>query len=110
MKKVFVAQHPTEAHLVKALLQREGIAAEVRGEMLFSVGGATPATPDTLPAVWILDDSQLATAEEFIAEYENGNQTPGSEGEPWHCPNCGEIVEPQFTVCWKCAAAPISIR
>src|SRR5688572_25005627 len=110
MKKVFVAQHPTEAHFVKGLLEREGIAAEVRGETLFGVRGATPATPDTLPTVWILDDRQLTSAEEFVAGYERGDRSPEMEGELWCCPNCGEMMEPQFTVCWKCAAAPTRIR
>ncbi|MDP1831431.1 MAG: hypothetical protein Q8K67_05185 [Geothrix sp.] len=36
MQKVFVAQHHAEAHLVSALLHARGIAAEVRGEALFT--------------------------------------------------------------------------
>jgi hypothetical protein len=44
VKQVFVAQHPTEAHVIKGLLEAEGIRAEVRGESLFGVRGEAPAT------------------------------------------------------------------
>ena len=58
MKQVFVAQHPTEAHLVQGILEANGIAAEVHGESLFGARGEAPPTPDTLPTVWVLDDGQ----------------------------------------------------
>ena len=67
MQKVFTAQHPTEAHLVKGLLESAGIAAEVQGEPLFSARGGLPMTGDTLPSVWVLDDEQLDEARQVIA-------------------------------------------
>ncbi|HYR91388.1 MAG TPA: DUF2007 domain-containing protein [Terriglobia bacterium] len=70
MNKVFVAQDPIEAHFVKDLLERSGIAAEVRGEALFSLRPEIGIASDTLPAVWILEDSQLKRALEFVADYE----------------------------------------
>ena len=67
--QVFVAQHPTEAHLVQGLLEANGIVAEVHGESLFSARGEAPATPDTLPSVWVLDDDQAERARVVLAEY-----------------------------------------
>lgn len=104
MKQVFVAQHPTEAHFVKGLLEAVGIAAEVHGESLFSVRGEAPATPDTLPTVWVLDESDAARALVVLAGY-GPDVTGGEHQEPaWPCPSCGEQVESQFTECWHCGA------
>jgi Putative prokaryotic signal transducing protein len=70
MKRVFVTKNPTEAHLVKGLLEREGIAAEVQGEWLYGAMGEIPFTPETWPSVWISKDSQLKRALKFVAGYE----------------------------------------
>jgi hypothetical protein len=69
MKQVFVARNPTEAHLVKGMLEANGIRAEVRGEDLWGTRGETPLTPDTQPTVWVLDDRQAPEAARVVAEY-----------------------------------------
>jgi hypothetical protein len=104
VKKVFVAQHPTEAHLVKGLLESQGIPAEVRGEALFGTRGEAPVSPDTLPTVWVFDDRQTAEALEVLRGRQVGEIGAAAKGESWQCPNCSEMVEPQFTVCWQCGA------
>ena len=105
MKQVFVAQHPTEAHLVQGLLEANGIVAEVHGESLFSARGEAPATPDTLPSVWVLDDGQASSAEVFLAQYGSREDPGTTNGATWACPACGERIEFQFTECWHCGAS-----
>jgi hypothetical protein len=102
VKQVFVAQHPTEAHLVQGLLEANGIAAEVRGESLFGARGEAPLTADTLPSVWVLDDGQASSARAVLAAYESRDDPGASVGVLWGCPGCGEQIEPQFTECWRC--------
>ncbi|MBI5094143.1 MAG: DUF2007 domain-containing protein [Candidatus Hydrogenedentes bacterium] len=102
MKKVFAAQHPFEAHLVRGLLEGQGIEAEVRGEDLFSVRGEVPITQDTLPSVWVLADSQVEQAMDLVTAYLSKEAPADTEATEWRCPDCGEQIEPQFTVCWKC--------
>ena len=104
MKKVFVARHLAEAHLVKGLLESEGIGAEVHGEDLASVRGAVPVTPDTSPSVWIIEESQAEEAAALIERYEAGTAAGLQGAPPWQCSMCGEKVEQQFTNCWKCGA------
>ena len=99
MKQVFVAQHPTEAHLVKGLLEADGIGAQVMGESLFGVRGEAPATPDTLPTVWVMDEGDAPRALAILAAYGHREAAPQAS---WTCSNCGERVEPQFTACWRC--------
>jgi hypothetical protein len=100
MEKVFVAQNPVEAHLVLGLLEAEGIAAEVRGEALFTTlqGGASASA--LLPAVWA-DPGQRDAAEVVLARYRQGGIQAGAS---WACA-CGELLEAQFSHCWKCGRA-----
>ena len=69
MKKVYVADNPAQAHLVKGMLESHGIRAEVQGEALWGTRGETPVAEDTLPTVWVLDDRQEGDAVRLVEEY-----------------------------------------
>ena len=101
MTKVFVAQHPTEAHLVAGLLASQGIGAEVRNEALFGVRGEVPVTPSTLPTVWVVNDQDADPALAILRDYPP-SQTDATVEPPWTCGACGEQVEAQFEACWNC--------
>ena len=104
MTQIYVAQNPTDAHFIAGLLESEGIPAEIRGEPLFGARGEVPPSPSTLPTVWV-EDERAAEARAILA---NPGRVPGEVGEqtfPWRCGNCGELVEAQFAVCWKCGTA-----
>ena len=102
VKKVFIARHPTEAQIVKGLLELEGIESEVRGEALFGALGALAITEDTLPSVWIVEDGQIDQATRIVSRYEQGFGSHVIIGKLWSCPKCGEVLDPQFTSCWQC--------
>lgn len=104
MTKVFVANHPTEAHMVAGLLQSQGIGSHVQGEALFAARGEVPITPSTLPSVWVDDDAQVEAALAIIKSRPTDQM--GVE-RPWTCQGCGETVEAQFTVCWNCQTARV---
>jgi len=72
MNKIFIAHDPIEAHFVRTLVEREGIAADVRSEALFGLRPEIGIQSDTLPAVWIIKDAQLKRALEVVADYERG--------------------------------------
>jgi hypothetical protein len=101
MKRVFVAHHPTEAHFVRGLLEADGIPAEVHGESLFGARGEAPVTPDTLPSVWVVNDSDAPRAVVILGEYDR----PRTGQASWRCPHCSEEVEGQFTECWHCGTS-----
>ena len=70
MIKVFVAQHLVEARQVRAMLEAEGIPAEIRGEQLFGVlDAAARVIPGLLPSVWIQDDGQLYQAKALVNRF-----------------------------------------
>lgn len=102
MLKIYSAKHPTEAHLLKGILESYGISCEVRGEFLFAVRGELPVTPETAPSVWIFDDSKFAEATNIVKEFENPHAQNVADEEKWTCQFCGEESEGQFTECWNC--------
>ncbi|MCP4262963.1 MAG: hypothetical protein GY774_36445 [Planctomycetes bacterium] len=103
MKQVYIADDPTEAHLVEGILKQHGISCEVRGESLWCARGGLPLASETLPTIWIIDDSRFEEAKELAERFQNGTLTENS-GIDWKCPECGEEVEGQFTECWQCGA------
>jgi hypothetical protein len=105
MRKVYIAAHPAEAHMVRGLLETEGIEAIVRGEALFSSRGLTPVTHDTLPSVWVVDPEDAEDAALIIAAANSGT-LPGARRErSWRCPTCNVFVGPEFVACWQCSRA-----
>jgi hypothetical protein len=102
MKKVYIAKHPTEAHLIKGLLESYSISCEVRGESLFGVRGELPITTDTFPSVWIHDDEDFEKARAIVNDYDKGDKDHVPKRSSWKCQKCGEVLEPQFTECWNC--------
>jgi Putative prokaryotic signal transducing protein len=100
--KVFVAQHPTEAHFLKGLLESNGIPSEVQGEALFGVRGEIPFT-EAFPEIWVLNDDQVDQALKVLRN-RSSETDEVDERQSWQCSNCGEAVESQFTACWSCNA------
>jgi hypothetical protein len=101
MKHVFTAKHPTEAHLIRGMLEAEGIRAEVRGDQLFGAFGEIPV----LPGVWIHDQNAGDEAQRLVNEFLRGTAAWRHRHEQWTCPDCAEVLEGQFTDCWHCGAA-----
>jgi len=101
MIRLYTAADPLQAHILRGALETAGIAAEVRGDYLFSTRGESPVTPDTAPAVWILNEADLEAAREIVARMDA--KTPDSTGETWQC-RCGEAIEAAFDQCWSCGA------
>lgn len=123
MVNVFWARDPTEAHLVKALLERHGIAAVVQGD-----ASALATCSCTASSVWVEQAADTERAAYVIAT-EHGSSNPArcescgydlqglpqprcpecgtpfrrlEPGPPWVCPRCGEECEGQFAQCWHC--------
>ena len=98
MKQIHVARHPTEAHLVKGILEAGGVRAEVKGDQLYGAFGELPV----LPTVWIFDDALADRANELVIEFLRGSAAQRYGHERWTCAQCGEMLEGQFTACWQC--------
>ncbi|MGQ0593515.1 MAG: putative signal transducing protein [Gammaproteobacteria bacterium] len=89
MKHVYTARDPIDAHLVRDLLQAEGIPPRCAGRCR-SARGEIPMTEDTLPSVWVPDERAAARARSIVHTHQERAR------------RCGEELEPQFSACWRC--------
>lgn len=62
MFEIYRAAHPAQAHLLRGLLEAEGIEAAVLGEFGFNLRGESPITTDTLPRVCVENEADVARA------------------------------------------------
>jgi hypothetical protein len=54
------------------------------------------------PEIWLEHERHLELAQRII---DGAPPQAGLATAPWSCDDCGEWLEPQFTVCWKCGRA-----
>lgn len=104
MIKVYSALNPTDAHLVKGVLESHGFECEVTGENLFNLRGEIPLTPETAPSVWILDESRFDEARDIVLACQKENEASPRDYDIWICQVCGEDSEGQFAKCWNCGS------
>jgi hypothetical protein len=79
MIEIYRAAHPVQAHLLRGLLESEGIAAAVLGEFSFNVRGEAPMTTETLPRVCVENEADVARAREIAASFDKGELLEGVE-------------------------------
>jgi hypothetical protein len=108
MKEIYKALDLTEAYIIKGILQAAEIEVVIRGESLGPLRGMIPMALETNPAVWLVQDEDLARAQKLLTEYHQKLSQEGSDNRPWTCSGCGEESEPQFTDCWNCGLARTS--
>jgi putative signal transducing protein len=100
VKRVHMAKTVAEAHVIKGILESEGIASDVRGESLSGAVGTLPLY-EAWPSVWVADEDAERADQLVIAAFSG----EGGSGEAWTCPGCGEELEGQFSDCWQCGTS-----
>jgi hypothetical protein len=97
MKQVFRAASLLQVAHARNVLIAAGIPSELRNQYLAGAMGDLPML-ETWPQVWV-DDGLEAAARRALAV-----SAAAPSGVAWTCPHCGELLEPQFTTCWRCGA------
>lgn len=110
---IFVARMPTQAHLLKNLLEQCGIEATVTGDVLQGVQGAVPMGTPTAARVLVAAE-HVEAARRLVNEFERRDREAASVGsDEWaangavtsaidvapHCPECNA---PRAAVCPYC--------
>lgn len=104
MKRVHEALNLREGALLATYLVEHGVPAEVRGGAHHAVRGELAnIRGGFLPEIFVEDDRDAERAQTLIRDYYRLLEQAPS-GEPWTCPGCGEVLEPQFQSCWNCQA------
>ena len=101
IKRVFASQDRAAIAIVCGLLADEGIETTIQNENMSAVSGEVPFTL-AMPEICVLRDEDEAQALAIVERFESGETRDQESTEPWKCPRCGEVIEGQFTACWKC--------
>ena len=97
MKLLLRCDHALQAEHYANVLRAAGIRCTVRNTSLAGAIGDIPFI-ECAPQVWLENRLDEARA---LALIDDLQRTP--DGPPWTCA-CGELIEPQFGVCWRCGA------
>jgi hypothetical protein len=102
-----------QAGQVRELLENAGIGAFLKDEAMGYLD-APAISPGAIGSVKVVvARADIARAEALIQDFGGQNglldpNVPDATGPPvvssWSCQGCGEQVEAQFGVCWKCGA------
>jgi hypothetical protein len=97
MIKIFSSSDYLLIHHYQNLLENAGIGCHIKQSYLSGGVGELPPI-ECWPELWIEDDLLQGKAMSLI-------QSSGKQGDGtfWQC-QCGEQLEPQFNVCWKCGS------
>ncbi len=98
MKRIYSEPNPIFIHQIKDLLEKKGIQAIVKNEMLSGGIGELPPT-EIWPELWVVNNEDKSPAKRIVENFLNSIK---SEPEDWVCSHCGEKIEGQFNICWNC--------
>ena len=99
MKRVFRAASLVQVAHARNVLLMAGIQSELRNQYLAGALGDLPML-ETWPQLFV-DDADETAALRALAR---ADAEP--RGASWTCETCGEVLEPQFTSCWRCGSGP----
>lgn len=97
MRKIHTAESLVEVAHLRNILESAGITCLVRNDRLGGVAGEIPFL-ECWPELWIREPGQELRARGLIEQALRPRPTGGS----WTCPRCGELLEAQFSECWRC--------
>jgi hypothetical protein len=97
VKRVFRASSLIQVAHARNVLLTAGIQSELRNQYLAGALGDLPML-ETWPQLYVEDE------DEQIALRALARAATAPTGAPWTCEQCSEVLEPQFTSCWRCGA------
>jgi len=96
MKKLFSSPDNAELELLRNMLDDSGVGCEVRNGDISRIVPAPPFYEE----LWVSEDD-YPKASELVNSW---RRPPSSSAGAWTCPACKELIEAQFSSCWKCGA------
>ena len=100
MKRVYSSPVTLMVGHLRNILEAEGIRCFVKNEFLAGGAGELPPT-ECWPELWVERAIDHKRAEQLVQE---ALQAGAFEDSTWTCAECGEVLQPQFTACWKCGS------
>ena len=100
MKKLYSASDTVMAGYLQSVLESEGIDCWIKNLSLSGGIGELPPN-ECWPEIWLRHDRDYNRALAIVSAFVKPSGTSHSA---WQC-SCGEQLEGQFEVCWKCGAS-----
>jgi hypothetical protein len=100
MKRLCKAASLPDAHILRGVLEHEGIEVHVFNENAQSGVGQLPVA-EALPELWVADENDLQRAQEVVRRFETAPRVETTV----RCAGCGEDNPGNFQVCWSCGAS-----
>ena len=100
LKRIYTSENKVLLEILKSKLEDASIACQITNDFPPAAGEISSAI--AWPELWILNDEQISFAKKIL-ERELADQQNAQPD--WLCPNCGENLEGQFKVCWKCGSS-----
>lgn len=97
MRKVYTSSDAIMTGFLRGVLEDHAIRCLIKNEILQGATGELPPQ-ETWPEIWVLEDREYDLARRLIEQA----TLPAKIYEDWQCPACGEMIESQFSECWKC--------
>lgn len=99
MQKIYSTENRVALYLLKAKLEEKNIQCLIKNEA--PAGPAAGEIPPVMayPELWIIDDQYYSEASAIL---QKELSTLSLAKKSWQCPQCKEVLEGQFNVCWKC--------
>ena len=99
MELLYKTSDLAEAHLLRDLLEEDGLGVFIVNEVLSSLLGELPFGLVS-PEVWVTERRDLFLARAVLREYleRKSTQVLGEH----RCESCGEESPENFEVCWSC--------
>lgn len=98
--RVYRAANSTEAHMLRGILEQQGVPVRLIGDGLSSGFGELPM--DVIQVELQVPSGFAEFARQLIEEFEQANREPVAEARLWTCAQCGELCPDEFGVCWNC--------
>lgn len=100
---VYTSPNLTMVGQIKNILELHDIGCIIQRQYSSAALGDIPAI-ECWPELWIIDKNESERAKIIVKEALNPSSNDLSE---WECLNCNELIEGQFTACWKCGTERI---
>jgi len=98
MQKLYECRDRLQAQMLHDALAAHHIHTVILGDYLSGAAGELSALQ--FPVLWVVEGKDYDLARQLLVRY---LQDPRPDQPAWRCPQCGEMVEATFDICWNCS-------
>ena len=86
-------------YLLQSRLTEKGFNCLIKNEAPCGQAAGEIPPVAVMPELWLMDDDDYTNAMQIVQHELSHLSSPKTD---WICSQCGEHLEGQFDICWKC--------